>query len=706
MKDDAIGEEQRHLDTAIARRDELLDELRAAGSRVGAHDAVGSTVASGRRRRVRELEGTGPDLVFGRLDALDGTVRHVGRVGVPARDDDADPLVVDWRAPVARPFYTATPLEPEGQARRRHVRSRDGRVVHVEDEPLDESALDGPLGAGLVGEGALLHALAERRTGTMRTAIATLQREQDAVVRADPRGLLVVQGGPGTGKTVVALHRVAYLLFTHPHLAERGVLVVGPSTRFLDYVSQVLPALGETQVVATTCARLVPGVRAERDEPRAVAEVKGRALWQDGLAAYVASLVPAAAALHLHVDGEAYVLPARRVARALAAAQSGGRSYHQARRVVHEHLVDLLVDAAAERSAELLAQAEEGFEDVLARVDASLARADDRAASSGARGAEVDGVLSDEDLDAARERIAADPALAVALDAWWPRRDVPGTLRAFLRDRAALRRHLPALTVAEIEAVVTEPDGWAPSDVPLLDAVAELLGGTAPVEPPGEFLAQRAEQRRDWVYGHVVVDEGQELSPMQWHMLVRRCPTRSMTVVGDVDQTEAPQHHTTWAQALGPVLGDAWTAATLTTCYRTPAEVMALTGDVLRRAGSAHEPPRSVRTTGIEPRALTCPEERLVDVVGRTVRELEDRYAGGTVGVVAPGPRVAGLRAALGGDGRTVLDPAGAKGLEFDATVVVDPDGIAAQPRGWNALYVALTRCTQELAQVHVARDA
>ncbi|RBY89507.1 AAA family ATPase [Blastococcus sp. TF02A-30] len=690
----AIAAEQAVVDRAHVRREELLGGLRGSLAELSAGAADAEPRARLLRRRLDELEGAEDGLVFGRLDGLDGTVRHLGRVGIPADDGGAgsEPLVVDWRAPAARPFYTATALDPQGQARRRHIRTERRRVVGVDDEPLDPSAQDGDL----VGEGALLHALAQRRTGRMGTAVATLQREQDAIVRAAADGALVVQGGPGTGKTLVALHRVAYLLFTHPQLAERGVLVIGPSSRFLDHVGQVLPALGETQVVATTCDRLLPGVAVQRTEERVVAEIKGRALWQAALTAYVDAVTPRASALRLTFDGEEYELPERRVAVALRAARSDGRSYHSARRYFVEQVHDALADAVADRAEELLARAEEGFEDVLARVDAGLARADDRGAHLGVRGSDVDGVLSEDDVELLRHRIARDRGVAAALATWWPRLDPAALLRRLLGDGHLLCRFAPGLGADDVAALVRQPEGWSSGDIPLLDALTDLLGDETP-RPLGAFTAGRAAARRDWVYGHVVVDEAQELSAMQWLMLVRRCPTRSFTVVGDIDQTGAPHPHTDWADALRPAFGRRWRPAHLTICYRTPREVMALTGQVLERAGSRNRPPRAVRTTGIEPWRRTCGDEALADVAGATVRTLRARYAGGTVGVITAPGRLAELRAAVDDD-VPVLTSEAAKGLEFDATVVVDPDGITARPRGWNALYVALTRCTQELA--------
>ncbi|MCK9794002.1 AAA family ATPase [Isoptericola sp. 4D.3] len=696
----AVAEEQATLDAAWSRRATLLADLDATLATARAEDATsGARIARLRHRRA-ELRQADHGLVFGRLDGDDGSVRHLGRVGLPGSTQDDEPLVVDWRAPVARPFYTATPVDPQGVLRRRHVRTRGAEVVGVDDEPLDGGLDD----SGLVGEGALLAALDERRTGRMGTAVATLQREQDDVVRADARTPLVVQGGPGTGKTVVALHRVAYLLFAQPQLAERGVLVLGPSTRFLDYIAQVLPALGETAVVSATCDTLVPGVRPPRDEARDVAEIKGRSGWLPTLRSFVTSLEPDDGALALVLDGEEYVLPAAQVAAARRAAAGAG-SYHRTRDRVVDRVHDLLVDAVADRQAELLARAEEGFEDVLGQLDARLAAADDRAVATGATGSDVDGVLSDADLEALRERVAADRQVAATLDAWWPRRDAAAELARLLHDADLLAAYAPGLTASEVTRVVAEPDGWAGSDVPLLDALADLLGdpddAAAPADASddGVFVAARAAARRDWAYGHVVVDEAQELSGMQWHMVVRRCPTRSVTAVGDIDQASSAHRQTDWGEAVGDALGDRWRRADLTICYRTPREVMELTAPVLRRAGSRNAPPRAVRSAPVAPRLLEVEHGGLARAVAGTVEELAERYDGGTVGVVAPVATLDALRGALPG-GVPAMSATDAKGLEWDAAVVVDPDGIAAEPRGWNGLYVALTRCTQELVQV------
>ncbi|MEU7973857.1 UvrD-helicase domain-containing protein [Micromonospora sp. NPDC049089] len=685
----AVAEEQAFLDLATARRDRLVDHLQVELS-AEALDALELARQRMLRQQYDELRRAEEGLVFGRLDGLDGTVRHVGRVGLRNDGEGTEPLLVDWRAPAARPFYTATAVDPQGQARRRHIRTTGSAVVSVDDEPLDGSTT-----AELVGEGALLAALDQRRTGRMSTAISTLQREQDDIIRAEATGPLIVQGGPGTGKTVVALHRVAYLLFTHRKLADQAVLVLGPSPRFLQYIAQVLPALGETAVVSATCDTLLADIHVGRDESRRLAEIKGRALWQPTLESYVTSLLPRPRELKLRWEGEFYVIPAATVAQALASAVQG-RPYHRARAAFAEQLHHRLADVVAEQRETLMAEMEEGFEDILARVDKGMAH--DHSCTEASTGSDINGLLSEEEVEELRCRIAENTTIARFIEAWWPTLDPETLLGGLLTDRTLLARFAPQLSPEEVAAVAAEPTPWASSDIPLLDALADLLGDVDTPQPQGEFLAERARRQRGWVYGHVVIDEAQELSEMQWQMVLRRCPSRSITAVGDIDQAEAAHRHTSWAQAVRAAFGDRWTAAELSICYRTPREVMDLTEPVLKKAGSHNTPPRAVRSSGIAPWERTITPAELAGSAVDAVRQLQQRWHGGTVGVIAPAERIATLRAVL--SDVPVLTATQSKGLEWDATLLIDPQGIAAEPRGWNGLYVALTRCTQELGQL------
>ena len=307
-------------------------------------------------------------------------------------------------------------------------------------------------------------------------------------------------------------------------------------------------------------------------------------------------------------------------------------------------------------------------------------------------------MFSEEEIEDLRSRIAENATIARFIEAWWPTLDAETLLGGLLTDRTLLARFAPQLSTAEITAVSAEPAQWASSDIPLLDALADLLGEVDAPPPQDEFVADHARRRRGWVYGHVVIDEAQELSEMQWQMVLRRCPSRSITAVGDIDQAEAAHRHTSWAQAVQAVFGDRWAAAELTICYRVPREVMDLTEPVLRKAGSRNAPPRAVRSSGIMPWMLPIPPAELASAATDAVRQLRQRWHGGTVGVIAPADRIAELLAVL--SEVPVLTAAQSKGLEWDATLLIDAEGIASEPRGWNGLYVALTRSTQELGQL------
>ena len=377
-----------------------------------------------------------------------------------------------------------------------------------------------------------------------------------------------------------------------------------------------------------------------------------------------------------------------------------GRDLHAARRWFVERVHDLLTDAVVGRHEELLAGVEDGLEDILSRVDAGLAKSDTRGVRTDVTGGDVDGALTDGDIERLRARIAGDRGITGALREFWPPYDPRQALQSLLATDALLREFAPWLHESERASITDGATSLAPSDIPLLDAVAELLGPTEEASDAGEFLAGRAVAQRDWVYGHVVVDEAQELSAMQWQMVARRVPSRSITAVGDIDQAETPHQHTTWEEAITPVFGERWRRRELTICYRTPREVMALTGRVLARAGSRNEPPRSVRDSGFEPWEVTCTDHELADTSAGLMDAMAARWRGGSVGVVAPRSRVEALRERM--PNAVVLAAAQAKGLEWDAVLVVDPDGITAEPRGWNDLYVAMTRCTQELGQVRL----
>ena len=657
------ADEQRHLDALYAR----LDEMR--------------TAAATPRWRAR-LDAAEDRLCFGRLDLTDGRRLHIGRIGLSA-PDGGDPLLVDWRAPAARPFYAATPAEPLGVRRRRRLITEGRTLVAVDDEVLAGWPAGAPA-ESLAGDAALLAAITAPRTGRMRDVVATLRAEQDAIIRADHRGILVVQGGPGTGKTVVALHRAAYLLYHHPAMAARGVLVVGPSEVFAEYIGRVLPGLGETAVVTATIERLVPGVSAGRTEPGAVAEIKGRLAMAEVLAGAVRRRQTAACAGFRTED----------LAYARTRARTSGLPHNPARTVFRTALADRLAGRAA-RAAEA---GEAEVEQVLAGAGVDEAIERDLAELGLPRVGADD---SRADPAAARRAYAADPAVSAATDACWPALTAAQVVADVL---AGPDRHAPGWSAADRDLLRRAPGGaWSAADIPLLDEAFDLLGD-GPETPAdtegGATVAERAARDRGWAYGHVVVDEAQELSAMAWRMVLRRAPARSMTVTGDVAQTSAPGGAESWEQALRPHAGTRWRTARLSVNYRTPREIMRAAervrggGDGTTSVRRSGEPPWRIRTTG----------RHLPGVVARLAR----REAGhGRVAVIAPEHRIAGLAARVPLGTGDLTDPIvllgvrQAKGLEFDVVLVADPAGILAGPRGRADLYVAMTRATRRLVLVH-----
>ncbi|MER6141389.1 AAA family ATPase [Streptomyces sparsogenes] len=668
---------------------ELFDE-RLAGAREqlacvlaspadGAGEAYEREVAAGRlAREVRRLEGAEDGLVFGRIDLADGTVLRIGRLGLH-RDADELPVLVDWRAEAARPFYEATPVHPMRLRRRRHLRLAGRTVVAVSDELLDGSA---PTGQDVLGDGPLTAALQERRTGRMGAAVATLQAEQDAIVRSPHRGVTVVQGGPGTGKTVVALHRAAYVLYAFPKAAERGVLVLGPNARFLDYISQVLPSLGENDVVLATCEELadvVPGA----SDPVEVARLKGNAALADALAAVVRSRQAPGGDFEVRVGQEWIRLPDSDVAQARESARTSGLAHNRARRLFKELLVDALVRELARSGAE-----------ALERIDAQVAQLTgldlDRVAAADLRRMGVDeapATGADEfDADAMRAELLADASLDQAVEELWPRLTPGEVVQALLTDGDASAAYLRQFTDDQRALLWRTPGApWTDADVPLLDEAASLVDG-----PP------------EHAFGHVVVDEAQELTGMQWRMIVRRCPGRSMTLVGDFAQAGPATVAQDWTEALGPHLGRRFDLRTLTVSYRTTQEILAATEDLLARIAPGRPPIRSIRR-GEVPRTLATAAESLVTTLVRELREQATAYPGELVGVICADGRTEQL-AAAGVEQHARLVPASqSRGLEFDAAVVVDPAGItAARPGGERDLYVALTRATKRLCTLTV----
>jgi DNA helicase IV len=786
---DEVAREQQYVTMLYGR----LDDLRA---RASGELARVSSASTGTRQhlverdvatrslgtRLVQLDAAEDGLCFGKLDLEDGERRYIGRIGILDEDADYDPLLIDWRAPAARAFYVATSADPLGVRRRRHIHTRMRVVTGLDDDAFGASVLEGVHdGAGadreqaprLVGEAALLAALTASRTGRMRDVVETIQAEQDAVIRDRLAGVLVVQGGPGTGKTAVALHRAAYLLYTHrERLARRGVLIVGPNTTFLRYISHVLPALGETSAALLTVGELFPGVTAHRAEEPEVAEIKGRAVMAEVLAAAVRDrrrLPEADQPMEIVIDGVTYALDRETCARAQEKAYATDEPHNLARPVFVDCVLEALTDQAMARLShnpfdELAGELVEAISQDLLEQGLGL---DD--------GALDESLLAGPDRDEVRRTLEQEPAIQAALDALWPDLSPQRLLTELFADADALDAAAPQLTDVERAALRRAPGGgWSVADVPLLDEAAELLGAfdtdaaaaqerrrqeiayaqgvldimegsrSVDLEDPREEMvfvtdvldaetlagfqavedrrtvAERAVADRTWTFGHLIVDEAQELSAMAWRLLVRRCPTRSMTLVGDVAQTGDAAGATSWARMLEPFVGDRWRQAELTVNYRTPAEIMDLAARVLRRIDPQARPPRSVRESGIEPRRETAPAGRLPARLADLAREQDQAVGDGKLAVIVPAERVEELteavRAAVPEAGfgdepdlerRTVvLTARQAKGLEFDAVLLVDSAAIAASgPRGENDLYVALTRSTGRLLLLDPAAD-
>ena len=691
-----VAREQELVDAALARLAVLRAETSAA-EEAGLRGGGGTPQAvyerdvtvlhfAGRRAA---LDAAADGLVFGRLDRQDGTVHHIGRVGV--RTEEQHALVVDWRAPAAAAFYQATAAQPDAVVRRRTITCKADRVVAVEDELLAPEEAGALIGTTVVGDGAFLAALSKERTGRMRDIVATIQREQDEAVRAPDDGVLLVTGGPGTGKTAVALHRVAYLMYTHrERFSRRGVLVVGPSPVFVDYVSHVLPTLGETSVRLVSLETFVPDVKVTARDAPAVAAVKGSLRMAEVLRkAAKAAGHPRLEDVSIVFRGRSVTVPGREQATRRSQIERSPRSHNSLRGQAATALVNLVVRAWI-RAA--------GAEDWTDRV-------------------------KDELREEAAHDLREDAAFMHALDRFWPILD---RHEVFDRLRSGDIR-IPAGILTDDEAALLT-GSWAGSDLTaadavLLDELHELLGEPPlPPEPEDDepvpddygevttfadrtFRAQRDlsadEAHRD--YAHVVVDEAQDVSPMQWRALGRRARSGTWTVVGDWAQSVWPDPAET-EEAVIAVAGKRRVRRhELTTNYRTSTEIADLAATVLRRIDPEATPPAAVRSTGVAPVVRTG----LADVPAST-RIAVDELLGqvtGTVGVVATAEDVTSLRDLLGDDPRLqVLDTWQAKGMEFDGCVVVSPEHIATETAaGLRSLYVAVTRATQRLVVLSAA---
>ena len=697
-----LAKEQAHVNSVYAQ---LQNATRSART-VAAEGAA--LFASDRERYVREEDGTAlferdafafqaarrlavldaehEGLVFGKLDLTDRETRYIGRIGV--RDPDFEPLVIDWRARAAEPFYRATPAEPMDVVRRRVLRCRNDIVVGIEDDLLNAEAA--PEDMAVIGEGALMAALSRARGHQMRDIVATIQAEQDEAIRAPYAGVTVIAGGPGTGKTVVGLHRTAYLLYSNRRRFENGgVLVVGPSSVFMNYIDRVLPSLGEDTVTLRSLGQVISDVlpiEATRVDDATAAVAKGSLRMMPVLRRLVAELgdVPAGGLL-LTVKGE----PLRLTPEELGRIRRQVLTHHPYNRGRHA-AEEALVSALWQKGPDVLDVS--GFEEF-----------DDIVTSTASY----------------RELLAG----------WWPPITAADALRR-LADPALMARVGGEDLVGEARTAVAASytlDGWSISDVALLDELVHLLGSipddaeqdvfitggeTSELVTIGERLTDTREIDNDEphsTYAHVLIDEAQDITPMQWRMLRRRGPQASWTIVGDPAQSSWPDVDES-RRALDDLIGTSPSRTyRLSTNYRSPAEVFDLASAYIVRNFPEADLPVAVRTTGHDP-VLT--EAGSDDFSGALVRELSELLGSleGTVAAIASPSRMSEVRAVVAADpelsanGRlVVLTALEAKGLEHDGVLVVDPDAIVAEsPGGERVLYVALTRATQRLVTLDV----
>ena len=730
MPSGELESERDYVGTLYARLDVLRDEAQSQLEAVrrsnpgGTHQNRSERDAFARiyEDRISQLRQIDERLAFGRLelDGVDGEKpvhRYIGRIGL--RNHDLSPLLLDWRVPQARAFYQATAATPLGARARRHLQSQGREIVRIDDEIFDQEMLTGDV-SNLQGEAALLATLTAQRTGRMGDIVATIQAEQDAIIRSELRGTLVVQGGPGTGKTAVALHRAAYLLYSHrERLASSGVLIVGPSRSFLQYIEAVLPSLGETGVVLSSVGQLFPGVDTSVDDAADAASLKGSIQMSGLIARAVRSrqVVPTGSTV-LDINGEFLTVPASVIHSAMQKAWDSKKPHNLARVSFNK--------AALSALARMLA---------------------DQLRSHG-------NTIEDSDQSWLREDIRTSHDVKVALNTAW----MPLSPKKLLHDLFARPQWLASLTpqwTPEQRALLArERDApFTVSDVPLLDEAAELLGevdvsadvdkrerkqqrkrdienaqaaiqnmqveGLVNAETLAEGFeasvergttAEIAASDRTWAYGHVVVDEAQELSPMQWRLLMRRNPLKSFTIVGDIAQASAAAGATSWAGALQSHVGDNWRLEELTVNYRTPAQISVVAESMAVAHGVNITRSRAVRES-IWPvdvvRAVHLAES-VVDTIDAD-RRVDSR---GTVAVIVSDSLIASIWPAIeqrfanevgrGAAGLTraiaVLTPQESKGLEFDSVVVVEPQRIVDEiSRGAAALYVAMTRSTQRL---------
>ncbi|MEM7286649.1 MAG: UvrD-helicase domain-containing protein [Actinomycetota bacterium] len=623
--------------------------------------------------RVAQLDIGDASLVFGRLDLADeraGETFYIGRVAV--WDDTQEPITVDWRAPVAEPFYRATGRAPMGVGRRRHFATRGRTLLGVEDEYFGDGKGDEADGeAHLKGAQTLAITMEQARTGRLGDIVATIQAEQDEIIRSELPGILVVQGGPGTGKTVVALHRAAYLLYTHRFPLEgQGVLVIGPNRLFLTYIEQVLPSLGEAGVQLVVLSDLVPRARVRGFDGEAVARVKGDPAMSHVLRAAVRDRErPLREDLVVGYGLQRLRFTVEQSRELVTEARRRFNKHNGARRFVRERFFEELATSGRDE-------------------------------------------LSPNEVES---RLKTDRTVRGALDWMWPVLTPEHLLHDLYGSKAlthsASSGHLSKadrLLLHRPRASHVSQVVWTAHDVPLLDEARAVLGPRPRHKAADEIRT----------YGHIVVDEAQDLSPMQLRMLKRRSLNGSMTLVGDIAQATGAWAHDDWTSVLEDLPQRREPRfAELTVGYRLPQPTMDVAARVLRFADLGLEPPTAVRREGSPPRFVHVDTPaRLGATVTALIEPELEAIGPGNLAVIAPDALVDQLSDSLtaagvdhgriyegGLDGRVTIVPVGlVKGLELDAAIVVEPARIVRDERnGLRSLYVALTRATRRLAIVH-----
>lgn len=727
-----VAEEQEFVDRAYSRLDQLRSQYREQRQKIDANHGVGNAQGWTERDALAthfaelssRLDNVEERLVFGRLDMKEHATHYIGRISL--LDEHSSPLLVDWRAPISAPFYQATAQEPLGVVRRRHIATRARTVTSVEDELLDVDQAQHQ-GLTLQGEGALMSALSSARSGRMGDIVATIQGEQDRVIRASDRGILVVQGGPGTGKTAVALHRAAYLLYTQRERLERsGVLIIGPSRTFLRYIEQVLPSLGESGVVQMTIGDIVPGLSAQDDDPVDIAAIKGRAAFSRILREAV-RLIPRLPDRDqvLQVWNRRVTLRIKDVQEALSRARRSGRPHNVARESFAMGLMELLAGRLIVEAGDASSTADIDPDDLRTWMSEIRDSVDARRAINLAwmptqAPAFLRKLWSRPDLLAQANRKAGTPLSLEDLSLLYRAQNEPLTISDIpLIDE--LEELLGTLDLASAQKRRAEEQREKEERERANEALkatglgggivtADMLMRQTQEAPSLRPLAERARADRSWTYGHIVIDEAQDLSPMAWRCLLRRCPSRSMTVVGDLDQKRGHRRPNSWKQALGPAARAFNEEFVLSISYRTPRALTRIAQAVMAQHGTpVLYPMEAVRDVPDCYQVSHTHKDTLKECVSQIVSAMEERLdreegeGKGRICVIVPDAQAQLWHADESGasalDQRvSYLTAAGSKGLEFDSVVVVEPGAILDQGSG--DLFVALTRATHDLHAV------